>query len=444
MPIITLPPALVPGVLFHEDVRLKINETITQSNLNVTNIATNGDRLTVLEDVQGGYSPVYLSTPAHFDRTFEAGVFYVVTAPIDLTGTGFSINVPAGGLTLYGHVNLSSITCSDPNYTLFTGSGPLDHEGITFSITGTNSKVYDLTANAVTDTVLGNRVFYIDCTSRGELNGYATALFATAQAFGGTPHLTLSGTWLSGYSEDNLNYGLLDPSMTGSLIREGTSLSLPTMIMVVGVDLSASVSFLDLQPSNFSSTSALKIDDSRFTRLGVTNPFDTNITPNISPDDVKSAFRDNRGIRNTIEQGVTEVTTEVANTFAGADDFNLVASTFTAGELVHFDAPSNGVLRHIGDTPVTYTVFLNVSASGSDGNLAKYELRRYNSATADETLLHTYEREILNLQGPNNIAQVNAVHITQLAHNDELRLYVADSVGSNITVRNGSTILIKV
>ena len=67
----------------------------------------------------------------------DSTILYFIDGVVDMTGSGISIEIPAGGFNVDGYnFNTSKIICTDPNYTLFTspvgGSGDILGGGCSF------------------------------------------------------------------------------------------------------------------------------------------------------------------------------------------------------------------------------------------------------------------------------------------------------------------------
>ena len=87
---------------------------------------------------------------------------------------------------------------------MFDGAtaGNVFFQDLSLEVTGTASQVFDLTNSSGFSAVELVRVNFNNCTAIGELNGYRQGLETNTGRFGGTPELTLSGTWLGGYFID--------------------------------------------------------------------------------------------------------------------------------------------------------------------------------------------------------------------------------------------------
>ena len=360
---------------------------------------------------------------------------YFIDGVIDMGSQ--TIEVPAGGLNLTGYnFDVSKLISSATGYTMFTspvgGSGNVLGKDYAIEVTGTGSKVYDLTSATGFDAFEFARINYNDCTSLGEINGYRQGLETGTGRFGGQPELTLSGTWLGGYFIDtSIVRGMVDGVY--SLFKAGAGFIMNSRFRSnQNIDLPANVSFFDFSTSNFANPSTVQIEGAIVTRNGTFNATDPNITPNITQGDIASAWTDNNGMPNTFEGGSIGVTTTATTTITTANTFvDIAASSWTTQDLQHFDNPVDGQLRHLGNTPREYRViadFLLECTSGDD--LTLRVVKWDSSSTTFETVLDQ-TREVNNFQGGRDVAFFNININTTLDKDDYIKLQVANVAATN-------------
>jgi len=152
--------------------------------------------------------------------TIDSTKAYLIDGTIDMGST--SIEIPAGGINILGlTVGVSKLISSENNYTMFTspvgGSGGVIKVDMIISVTGTSSQVYDLTDVDGTHIIRLGTTDFIDCTSLGEITGYFTGIETACARFGGSPSLTLSGTWAGGYRQQTCIIALLSSGFSGAV-----------------------------------------------------------------------------------------------------------------------------------------------------------------------------------------------------------------------------------
>jgi hypothetical protein len=373
---------------------------------------------------------------------------YFLDGIIDMGGV--SIEVPSGGIYISGfNFNISKLIDSTSLYTMFTspvgGSGDVLFMDFAIEVTGTNSAVYDLVSDTGFKAVEISRINFNNCTSLGTLDNYRQGLETGTGRFGGTPNLILSGTWVGGYFIDtSIVRGLTNGVY--SLFEEGTAFSMASRFRSnQNIDIPADVSFLDFQPSNFVNPSTVQITNAIISRNGVFDAEDANIIPNIDKGDLVSSWNGNKGIQNTFEGGENRVTTEITTTISSTGVFVDLAGTYTASDLQHFDAPANGQLRHLGDSPIEYKVNVFGIIDGGSNNDVELKIVVWDDSASVFVDYKSVVRVINNLQGGRDVAYFNFTDKVILNTNDYVKLMIANISGtSNVTAELDTEFTIEV
>lgn len=348
---------------------------------------------------------------------------------IDLSG-GKVLNISGGG------TNVSKIVSTANTYTMITGAdaGEIMFNALTLTIGGTSSKLSLCTANTGFEALSFIRVNFDFCTSLGEFVGFNQGLEIITRRFGGTPQMTLSGTWNSGYFIDTSIVRILtDGAYT--LFKEGTAFTMASRFRSnQNVDLPASVSFLDFQPSNFLNANTLQLDGMIVTRAGASDASDTNYVPNISKGDLASSWSNNTGLPNTFVGGQTGVTTEITTTISSTGVFVDLAGTYTPSGLEHFDSPANGQLRHLAQSPREFKVAVFGIIDGGANDDIELKIVVWDDSASVFVDYKSVVRVINNLQGGRDVAYFNFTDNIILATNDYVKIMVANiSDTSNVT-----------
>ena len=358
---------------------------------------------------------------------------YFIDGVIDMGSQ--SIEVPAGGISLSGYnFNSSKLISSSPGHTLFTspvgGSGDVVGKDIAIEITGLLSKVYDLTDATGFNAVEFSRINYNNCTSLGELNGYRQGFESGTGRFGGTPELTLSGTWVGGFFiESSIVRGLSSGSY--SLFKAGAGFTMASRFRTnQNIDLPTSASFIDFQESNFINPSTVQFDGCIVTRNGVIDADDSLLTPNLAPSSIVSAWSGNNGLQNTFVGGESSVTSELTTTINTINVFEDLAGNFTAADLQHFDSPSGGQLRHLGNTPREFSMAGQVVLDSSSNNVIELKIVIFRDSTSSFEDAKSQRRVINNLQGGRDVGYFVITDNIMLDKNDYVKLQVANTSGT--------------
>lgn len=374
---------------------------------------------------------------------------YVIDGVIDFTGTGLSIEVPATGISYMGTTfDISKIICSDINYTLFTspggGSGNVLGIDCGLEVTGSGSQVYNLTDATGFNAFEFTRINYNNCTSLGTITGYRQGFESGTGRFGGSPELTLAGTWLGGYFIDSsIVRSLTDGAY--SLYKAGTGFSMASRFRSnQNIDLPASASFFDFAPANFPNASTVQLDGCLISRGGVFNASDSNITPNAQASDLPSAWTGNVGIQNTFVGGKQKATVALATAIAVASTFYTLNATWTPSGLSHFDVPSTGRLRHIGVSPIEFKVQADFTIEGGTGNEIAVRIKKWDDSASSFLDFQPTTRQINALVGGRDVAFFTILSNIILDTNDYLLFQVANNSGTgNVTLEVESNFIVE-
>ena len=345
---------------------------------------------------------------------------YFIDGQVDL-GT-IEIVVPQGGLSIRGlSFAVSALFSTSPSTSIFRsedfsiGSGSLLMSDIRISSQG---KVFDLANKATGLGVIGiENTLFFNCADLGNLIEYDQMLMDDVQIVGGTPTLEMIGTWSSGFRSSGLLIRQLSASMTSPIFKAGFNFLVGSrFILDTNVDLPTSASLCDFSNSNFVNPSAFQIVASEVTRNGVLDAMDSNITPNIDQTDLASDWSKNNGMRNTFVGGSIVNTAEVLTIITAPNVAVDLDGTFLAYDMEHFDAPSNGRLRHLGINPTEYRVTWDFVLEGRSNE--SYEIRLIHFSGSTPTLAYSQVRVVNNLSGGRDVAYYNGVANIILNEND--------------------------
>ena len=392
-------------------------------------------KATVLVD-----SPTKLKPPLSPDK------YYVIDGVVDLTGSGVSLEVPEEGLSIAGYnFNASKLICSDNDYSLFTspvgGSGDLVLKDVTFSTTGANSKVYDITDSDGSHAIEITGVNYIDCTSLGSFTDYRQVLETGTGRLGGTPELTLNGS-MNGYRIDtsiafNMN------NFT-AMLKSGVGHSFSgRFITDINCSLPALGALADFSESTFVNDETMVVQGALIARQGVINPEDTSIFPNINQTSVKSNWKSNTGVKNTKKYIKATSTTEVETVISAIDTYYPLQGTVTVDRNTHFQMSANGEFELLTGSS-DYFVNGDITISGTANDVI--DLRVTKSTDGGITYpieVNHISRVINNLSGARDVAFFPINFIAELDKGDRLRIEIENKSGTgNITMEVDSFFII--
>jgi hypothetical protein len=379
--------------------------------------------------------------------TIDSTKEYFLDGIIDMGAV--SIEIPSGGINIKGYdFNTSGLTSSENAYTMFTspvgGSGDVLWANFKIEVTGTTSQVLDIVSDTGGEAFEIDKINFNSCTSLGEIDNYRQGLETGTGRFGGTPNLILSGTWAGGYFiETSIVRGLTDGSY--ALYEEGTAFTMASRFRSnQNIDLNATVSFFDFVVGNFANPSTLQLDGCIVSRNGTIDAGDTTITPNITQEALPSAWRDNVGLLNTFIGGEMSITTETATTITVDGTFVDIAGTYTTAGLQHFDSPSSGQLRHLGDSPREFRIFVTGGFVCTSGDEVDLKIVVWDNSASTFVDYKVTRREVNNLVGGRNVAFYTVVDNIILDQNDYVKFQVANiGATNNITAELDTDFIIE-
>jgi hypothetical protein len=357
---------------------------------------------------------------------FLDGVIDLGTTQIDLSG-GKNLNVKGYDF------NTSGLISSEDNYTMVIGNdaGDILWSDFKIEVTGLNSEVLDVTDGTGFNAFEIARINFNNCTSRGTLNGYRQGLETGTGYFGGTPELTLDGTWIGGYFIDtSIVRGLTDGSY--SLFKAGATFTMASRFRSnQNIDLNATVSFFDFAPANFINPSTLQLDNCLIARNGVFDASDSTIIPNISETNVESSFTNNVGISNTFVGGKLKVNSASATPIAAGSTYYTLNAAWTQQQFSHFDSPSVGQLRHLGVNPIEFRLQADFTVECTANNVLAIRLRVWRDKTSSFVEFQPQLRQVNSLVGGRDVAFFSIFTSLKLEKNDYVYFQIANNSGAN-------------
>ena len=163
------------------------------------------------------------------------------------------------------------------------------------------------------------------------------------------------------------------------------------------------------------------------TRDGVYDSEDANLTPNISASDLSCEWKGNNGLFNTYVGGISDLSAEVLTSIALTDTAYTLNGSFVNTDLQHFDSPSDGKLRHLGNTPRDFGVLFNFILEGTANE--EYLISLIKDSGGSETVVNTQLRRIANQAGGRDVAYFNSKFRVTLNQNDFVYWKVTNKTG---------------
>lgn len=401
------------------------------------------DTSTVINSISGGdvlANRVIVTQASDLSGTLDSTVEYFIDGVVDMGSQ--SIEVPVGGLNIKGYnFDVSRLISSAAGYTMFVspggGSGNMLGTDYAVEVTGAGSQVYNINSGSGLDAFEFTRINYNNCSSLGTITGYRQGLETGTGRFGGKPELTLAGAWAGGYFIDtSIVRSLSDGVYT--LFKAGAGFSMASRFRSnQNIDFPASASFLDFAPANFPNPATLQLDGCIITRNGVTNSEDANLTPNILAADLPSSWSGNVGLTNTFVGGTQTFAVEVATALSGVGVgvFLDVAGTQIPTDLQHFDAPVNGQLRHLGNSPREYRIVSDFTIDGNPNDELVLQISKWDDSAGIFIPWYSQTRPVNSLVGGRDVGFFSLTVGITLDQNDFIKLEIANNTASrDVTV----------
>jgi hypothetical protein len=373
---------------------------------------------------------------------------YFLDGAIDMGA--LTITVPPTGISIIGlSFDISGLYSSEDNYTMFVsesiaiGSGNILGADYYVSVTGTNSKVYELYDATGFNAFEFQRINYNGCTSLGDIYDYRQGLESGTGRFGGSPSLTLHGLWRGGFRITTSIVRSMSDVTTEPLFKSGTLFQMNSRFLTdINCDLGDLQPFCDFVPADFPNESTIQFKGVIMTRGGVSNSDDTNITPNLSASDLSCDWDNNIGMNNTFIGGTLTNTVEAETTIAVAGVGVDMAGTWTASDLQHFDSPAPNELRHLGNDPKDFRISFSFVVDGGSGDNIGIELVKDDGVSP--SLEFTQVRVINNLQGARNVAYFTGTFNVRMNKNDLVVWQVTNITNTtNVTLELDSAWIIE-
>ena len=359
---------------------------------------------------------------------------YIIDGVVDIGST--EIEVPSGGISMIGYTfDVSRLISSESNYTMFKspvgGSGNVLAVDMAIEVTGASSKAFELISATGFDAFEFTRVNFNDCTSLGVIDNYRQGLESGTGRFGGTPELELKGSWGGGYFIDtSIIRSLQDGNY--SIYKAGAGFVMSSRFRTnQNIDLPANVAFMDFSSSNFQNPSTFQLNECIITRNGVSNPEDTNITPNINNTELPSSWVNNQGVKNTFVGGKMSVILEATTIISNTNDFVDLNATYLTSDLQHFTEDVSGQLKHLGSNPREFRVFFDGIIDGGSNDVLILKLVRWDDSQSAFEDIGIQVRQVNALVGSRDVAFFNYVTTVELDKNDYVKWQVRNTSRTN-------------
>jgi hypothetical protein len=342
---------------------------------------------------------VVVTEAAQLSGTLDSSKVYVIDGAIDMGTT--QINVPAGGLSLKstGAIGVS-LTSTENNYTMFVDAsgdaGNLILERLRFTVSGTSSKVFDVTTNTGSSVFSIDTPLFIACTEIGTLNGFAVLQFDTMQDIACTDGLTIDGAVTLLTIEDGASSGM---AASGTVFKQGASLVISNNCAITRNTfvVTGTATLCDFDAANFSLDAGFGLGGNNISGGGT-------YFSNINGSDVKCRWRDNNfdpatAETNTYVGAAWECTSETATAIGSPATDVKVAGTTTYEEQQWFSNDDDNA--HIYDSTRSTKVEIigTIAISGTNGHDIQLKIRKWDDSLSSYEDVRTIPAQEMSATG---------------------------------------------
>ena len=427
----------VTSKLDFADFVIGLENTTFQSTIedNTANIAT----LSAESGQTETKTSIVVSEASQLAGTLDPLVEYLIDGPINMGTT--PINVPTGGIALRGVNGASALLFSSAdNYTMVIDgtAGSITVAAMQISVTGTGSKVYDVTNNGG-GFFVNEQVTYAGCTDIGTVDGYGAISLTQTQDFGCIQGWTFGGS-ISQISLDR--YASFNLAGTGTTFRASqiNPLLITRRFSFNGeADIGLGSTFCDFSPINV-------LNDGSMQSFGASYTGNGTYYSNISGGDVKARFHANNFDKDTA--------TTFSNTYIGgqwslsAQETLTPAATDTAEHipfvstvyknLQWFSSITGNSFVYDSDQAVDVEIKGTVSLFATNGNVITLSL--YKKIGGIDYLVEKMPSVTMSANGDSQ--NISVIAYDQLAGGEALELWVESSALNIITFSENSKLSI--
>lgn len=354
------------------------------------------------------------------------GVYQCIST--DFKMDGYTINFTES-IAIQGiKSGIHKISSSDNDIALITGTATLYVDNITFELTGTNSKLFDLEASTGFESVDIIDVQFSPNLNMGNAKGYR-------QGFGSTlfgrniTGLTLDGTWLTGFTIFDSRF--IDCEY---ILSAGVDFVCASIRSNVNVDVPAGKFAFVFDYNNFNTDEALSLSDGRYQGDGaMVSPFTTGDTTDPWRSR-KSFFKGNTGniAQNTQPGGTIRLVTEATTILPDGVLTKLNGAT-VASDLEHMVSNADNTLTHNTSIKSCYFPFVNAVLNAPPNSVIELSIVK-EQVGGGLVKVATQTRIADSNIGPNDFANfsINSPCF-DLLENESVGLY-ATAIGASIVV----------
>ena len=130
-----------------------------------------------------------------------------------------------------------------------------------------------------------------------------------------------------------------------------------------------------------------------------------------------------------------KVTSETVTTISATNTYYDLLGTWTTDDLQHFDSPSNGQLRHLGNSPREFSIVGSLILDGTTADNLRLKVQKWDDSASSFSEVYSQVREVNALVGARDVAFFTILTNVILDQNDYIFLQVQnETTTGNATV----------
>lgn len=255
-------------------------------------------------------------------QTIVSGTEYLITGELEIKTP---IVIPAGvkaKIRGFG-TSISKLYSSANNFTMISGTAvsDIEIEEITFEVTGTNSKVFDLKSQTGNEAFEMDSVNFENCSKIGILDNFRQGLGINIGYLGGKPEYEFRGAW-NGF---RISTAIIRGTSSGyTFWKAGTDFTFTGRFLTdINAVIPSGSIFCDFAASNITNDESLQFINADF-NPGISAG---TILPNISTTSTKVRVSRSKGVPNTYIGGSWEMNANTLTALTGSTPAKVAGTT---------------------------------------------------------------------------------------------------------------------
>lgn len=392
-----------------------------------------------LETVGVVNNQVLVTQASQLAGALDSATQYFIDGDIDMGTT--PITVPEGGLYIQGlGFGISSLFSSENNYDMFitdTFSGDLFTNNLDFTVSGTNSRLFNIDNGGNFGAVEFTNTNFIACTSLGVLSNYRQLLCTNVAWISILDGIEFVGPWVGGIAILTSIALFIGSGVT--LFKAGADLVFQGSVRsdMNALSMDPASTLFDFSPTNIPVDGGFSLTN---VRASSTTPL-----PNFPSTGTGARFRNCLGIENTYVGAEWELTGSATTTISLTDTLVKLAGTTTYSEEHWFSNATDNAVVFDSSILTRVKVSGSLSLTGTNNDEAALQIRQWDDSAS--TFINIGPEYIGTLNGGpagTRAENISVKAYATLEQNDRIEVWVKNITGTNdITASAGGALFVE-